>query len=203
VNGSVRPVLEALEPGSYLGVDIELGPRVDEVCDVADLAGRYGDDRFDVVVATELVEHVEDWRTAFTNLKRVARPGGLLLVTTRSPGFAVHGYPYDFWRYETADMQTIFADFDLDVVETDPDDPGVFVKARKPPDWTPATLDSLALYSVIERRRTLAPTRARVALFKVRYTAGTKSFELARRMTPKRWRRPLRNFGESLLRRSR
>lgn len=200
MNGSVRPVLEALGPASYLGVDIEHGPRVDEVCDVSDLAARYGEDRFDVVVATELVEHVEDWRSAFDNLKRVARPGGLLLVTTRSPGFAVHGYPYDFWRYEPEDMRRIFADFDVDLVEPDPDHPGVFVKARKPADWSPADLEALALYSVIERRRTLAPTRARVALFKVRYTAGTKSFELARRMTPKRWRRPLRHFAESLRR---
>ena len=97
VNGSVRPDIESLKPASYLGVDIARGPRVDEICDVRHLVDRFGNESFDVVVSTELLEHVRDWKGAITNMKRVLRPGGILIVTTRSLGFPLHGYPWDYW----------------------------------------------------------------------------------------------------------
>jgi SAM-dependent methyltransferase len=153
VNGSVRPHVESLRPASYLGVDIEHGFRVDELCPVESLVARYGSNRFHVVIATELVEHVRDWRAGFDNMKRVLRPGGVLLVTTRSKGFKVHGYPYDFWRYELADIRVILADFSIDTVEPDPAVPGVFALATKPLDWRPQDLEGVELYSVVVRRR--------------------------------------------------
>ena len=181
-------MLEALEPEAYLGVDISSGPRVDEVVDVGDLADRFGDESFDVVVATEVVEHVRNWRSAFTNMKRVLRTGGLLIVTTRSPGFAVHGYPYDFWRYEPWDLQTILSDFEVEEVTPDPDDPGVFAKAVKPENWSPAPLDGIALHSVIAHRRVTDVGTPSVLLFKARYGP----YRALRTMTPKPLRGPLK-----------
>jgi SAM-dependent methyltransferase len=171
VNGSVRPYVEALRPASYLGVDIACGPGVDELCAVEELAERYGPGRFDVVIATELVEHVRDWRAAFGNLKRVLRPGGTLLVTTRSKGFKIHGYPYDFWRYEPDDMRRILAEFDVGTVEPDPQAPGVFVVARKPAVWEPQPLEEIELYSVVARRRVRDITELQRAGFMVFYRA--------------------------------
>jgi hypothetical protein len=100
-----------------------------------------------------LLEHVREWRSAINGMKAVLRPGGVLLITTRSKGFGVHGYPYDYWRYEPGDMQRIFADFELETVQPDQLRPGVFVKARKPARHEPADLDGIALYSVIKRDR--------------------------------------------------
>src|SRR5947208_10127189 len=94
VNGSVRLYVESLEPASYLGVDIEGGSGVDEICRVENLADHYRPESFDVVVSTELLEHVKDWRAAVTNMKAVLKPMGTLLITTRSVGFKLHGYPY-------------------------------------------------------------------------------------------------------------
>jgi SAM-dependent methyltransferase len=158
VNGSVRPVVERLGPRTYIGVDIEAGSGVDELCDVSELIERYGSNAFDVVLSTELTEHVEDWRSAFRNMKGVVRPGGTLIVTTRSRGFPVHGYPWDYWRYEPEDMRTIFADFEILALERDSVAPGVFVQARKPLEArTEADLDDIELYSVLlgERSRDL------------------------------------------------
>lgn len=171
LNGSARPHLETLRPAGYVGVDIAPGPRVDVVCDAADLVERFGPEAFDVVVSTEMVEHVRDWRRAFDQMKEVLRPGGLLVVTTRSPGFKVHGYPYDFWRFTPDDMRVIFADFTELRVEDDEIGPGVFVVASKPDGWEPADLSAVALYSVVTKGKAIDVTDSEVARFKVLYHA--------------------------------
>lgn len=194
-SGSVRPHVEALRPAAYLGVDIVAGPRVDELCDVRDLLIRYGPETFDVVIATELVEHVRDWREAFRNLKGVLRAGGKLVVTTRSHGFPYHFGPEDWWRYEPEDIDAIAADLDERFVERDPEAPGVFLSGIKG-DRVPADLEHIALYSMITGTRTLDVTDA-----EVRRALLTNWRMLAHRL-PK----PIRKIGkwtyEAVMRRS-
>lgn len=136
VNGTVRPIIEAHDPGSYLGVDIEAGPGVDLVADVETLPEQFPDG-FDLVVSTEMLEHVFDWRPAIKSLVRLVAPGGALAVTTRSPGFPYHPYPIDMWRYPVPLMAEILKASGLNVVSCDPDpeQDGVFAVATKPKTW--------------------------------------------------------------------
>jgi len=155
VNGSVRPLIERfLLPQEYVGVDIESGKYVDAIVRAEEVVNYFGPESFDVVIATELLEHVENWRIVIHNMKEVLRPGGYIYITTRSIGFPFHAYPYDFWRYEVADMKNIFSDFEIISLSKDHEAPGVFLKAKKPYDWKPVDLEVLSLYSMILGRRT-------------------------------------------------
>jgi SAM-dependent methyltransferase len=156
VNGSVRPLIEKFfNPKEYIGVDIEKGKFVDVVCDAENLVDYFGRETFDVVISTELLEHVKDWRKVINNMKEVLKPNGYIYITTRSKGFPYHGYPYDFWRYEVEDMKEIFKDFEIIKLEKDPEAHGVFLKARKPKNYTgPIDLSGICLYSIILGKRT-------------------------------------------------
>jgi len=166
VNGSPRGIIEKLLPLSYTGVDISAGPGVDEVCDVSGLAGRFGGDSFDVVISTEMLEHVRDWRTAIANLKSVLKPGGLLLITTRSEGYPYHGYPYDFWRFGEDDLRSIFSDMTVLTVASDPLVPGIFIKAVKPLEYKEKGLSQIALYSIISKERRLRISIGEILFFR-------------------------------------
>jgi hypothetical protein len=86
-------------------------------------------------------------------MKAVLKPGGLIYITTCSRGFPYHAYPHDYWRYEIEDMKKIFGDFEIITLEKDWQDPGVFLKARKPTNWSPNDLSQIELYSIIVGRR--------------------------------------------------
>lgn len=153
VNGSARSLVERHGPAEYVGVDIAEGPGVDELCDVGDLVERFGAGRFDLILCTEVLEHVRDWRRALSNLKHVLATGGTLLVTTRSIGFHYHGYPFDFWRFEAEDIKVMTADMSLETLESDASSPGVFFAATKRDDFREAKMEDHELYSIITEGR--------------------------------------------------
>jgi len=167
-NGSLRPFLEAMGPRTYLGVDIRSGPGVDEICPAEDLVERLGVERFDLLVSTELLEHVRDWRKVISNFKRLLTADGILLITTRSYGFPYHGSPGDYWRYEPEDLRAILADLTVDVLEPDPLAPGVFVRARKPREFEEVDLKAYRLYSMVAKRRVRDVTRIRIVALHLR-----------------------------------
>lgn len=138
VNGSARGHVEALQPASYTGTDMRPGPGVDLVCLAEDLPAEFGPDAADILLATEMLEHAADWQGAVRGMTGVLAPGGVLVLTTRGPGFPLHGYPEDHWRFTVDAMGQIIKAAGLDVLRLEPDlptDPGVFVKARKPAGW--------------------------------------------------------------------
>jgi SAM-dependent methyltransferase len=114
---------------------------VDQVVDAERLGSTFGPDSFDVVISTEMLEHAADWRACLLGMVGVLRPGGLLLLTTRSPGFPYHPFPDDHWRFTAAAMTSILPAAGLAAFEvrSDPDaaSPGVLVRARKNVPWQP------------------------------------------------------------------
>lgn len=82
INGTARAVVPFVE--RWYGSDIEPGPGVDFVADATspELRGYdlYGQ-QFDVVLCTELLEHVEDWPAVVRNVWKLLCPGGFAFLT--------------------------------------------------------------------------------------------------------------------------
>jgi SAM-dependent methyltransferase len=169
VNGTLRDDIVKLNPSSYLGVDMVEGKGVDELCDVADLVKKFGNNSFDVVISTELMEHVRDWRLAISNMKAILKPNGIMLFTTRSIGFGYHGFPFDFWRYEVEDIKQVFSDFKIVALEKDTDSPGLFLKAIKPVDYLEKILSDYRLFSIIKNKRCKDVTGFDIVIFKIKW----------------------------------
>ena len=129
VNGSLREYVESLKPVSYIGIDLVSGKGVDFVCPAENIIFGFGKESFDLVICTEMLEHVKLWALVINNLKLVCKIGGIILLTTRSKGFPKHDFPNDYWRFEIEDMKHIFSDCEDVIVERDPEMPGVFVRA--------------------------------------------------------------------------
>jgi len=81
INGSVRPLIERFcSPKEYIGVDIEAGKFVDLILPAEKLVEYFGPESFDVVISTELLEHVQNWRLVVSNLKDVLKCGGYIYI---------------------------------------------------------------------------------------------------------------------------
>lgn len=141
-NGTVKDLVLHYNPESYLGIDIVAGPKVDKVCDAADLP-ELGS--FDLVISTECLDHCEDWKSAVTGMVTALNPGGILMLTTRSPGFPYHRHPEDYWRFSMGDMYVIAERLGIQVIVMFPDPypshAGIFLKARKPAGWSADCID--------------------------------------------------------------
>jgi hypothetical protein len=134
INGSVRPIISAMNPLSYEGIDRKAGFGVDIIEDwggdgwVSRIV-KYSE-KYDLVISTEMLEHAEDWRSALYCMKYALKPAtGILILTTRSPGFNLHDLP-DYWRFTLENFRAMFEDMDIVTLQMDPQVPGVFIKAR-------------------------------------------------------------------------
>jgi SAM-dependent methyltransferase len=91
----------------YVGLDLGPGPSVDVVGRAEELP--FEDQSFDAVLATQILEHVEDPPRVLREVRRVLRPGGVALISTHGT-FPYHPAPQDFWRWTQEGLEKIFRD---------------------------------------------------------------------------------------------
>ena len=95
--------------GEFVGSDFEAGLDVDRVADVHRLSEVFGENRFDAVVSCSVFEHVQYPWVAVVALCRVLKRGGLVFVQTHQ-AFPLHAYPFDYWRFSTEALKTLFSE---------------------------------------------------------------------------------------------
>jgi ubiquinone/menaquinone biosynthesis C-methylase UbiE len=64
----------------------------------------FKDESFDVVLATEVLEHVSEPSGALAEINRVLKPDGVLLLTTPQ-SWGIHEPPHDYYRYTRYGLQ--------------------------------------------------------------------------------------------------
>jgi SAM-dependent methyltransferase len=69
------------------------------------------DGSFDVVLCTEVLEHLTEPQRAIDEMYRVLEPGGQLLLTTRFL-FPIHDAPHDYFRYTKYGLLYLLRRFD-------------------------------------------------------------------------------------------
>ena len=154
VNGSIRSFIQHLGCKEYIGIDISPGQGVDKVMDAQRLPEEFIENSFDIVICLEMLEHAKKWKEVVNGIKFILRPGGIVFLTTRSPGFPYHSYPWDFWRFTYDDIKTIFSDFLVLNIDNDiPSMPGVFIKALKKENFDPKIVENLKIFSILNDKR--------------------------------------------------
>lgn len=150
----IKAHIQFYNPDTFVGINTRkrLGNDVDHILSVHDISNFFGFSSFDFVYATEVLEHLANWKHAIKELKAVTKVGGYLLLTTRSKGYPLHGAAHgDYWRFEIDDFKFIFSDFDCISLQSDEQKPGVLYLGRKTNRNEPS-LDRLLLYSIISNR---------------------------------------------------
>jgi len=124
VNGTLRPLFESSNWADwstrdwvYTGFDISAGPNVDVV-----LSKEYGwsseySKRFDVVVTTQVMEHVRKPWLWIKDIVEIYKSGGLIYVCTPCGGVAFHEFPIDCWRTWPDGMRAVLEEADVDVLD--------------------------------------------------------------------------------------
>jgi len=123
INGCVRELFD-----DYIGVDINPGFNVDLVMDAHSL--KFGDQTFDNVLSLEMLEHDSEFWTSVKEMKRVLKPGGNLVITTRWFSFPPHNPP-DYWRFSGDALGLLLADMDIKYIVHRSACNGVFAHAVK------------------------------------------------------------------------
>ncbi|HXF63753.1 MAG TPA: methyltransferase domain-containing protein [Caldilineaceae bacterium] len=73
---------------------------------------------FDVVICTELLEHVPEPRRVLAEATRVLRPGGTLVITAPFL-YPIHADPYDFGRYTETYWRYLLAELGFTQVQVE------------------------------------------------------------------------------------
>lgn len=67
---------------------------------------------FDVVLCTQVIEHVQEPAFLASEIKRVLKPGGIVILNAPFL-YPFHGMPDDQMRYTTTQLEYIFKEFDI------------------------------------------------------------------------------------------
>lgn len=92
---------------SYAGFDGPWNPAADVAGDASALP--IPDAAYDVVVCTQVLEHLPRPAAAVAELRRIVRPGGRVLVSTHGTS-VFHPCPLDLWRWTAPGLEMLFLD---------------------------------------------------------------------------------------------
>jgi SAM-dependent methyltransferase len=101
------PYLRYLHRHRYQSSDIQPGNNVTFVADLHHLP--ISDRRYDAVICTQVLEHVQYPQKVLDELFRVLRPGGAIFLTAPQ-GWGLHQEPHHYFNFTSYGLQLLFRD---------------------------------------------------------------------------------------------
>jgi SAM-dependent methyltransferase len=93
----------------FYGTDFRDGPGVDQLLDLHNID--LPNDSVGTAISVETFEHVKYPWKAITELYRVLKPSGLVILTSLMH-FPIHNHPDDYWRYTPSGFRVLLEEFD-------------------------------------------------------------------------------------------
>ncbi len=115
--GSAGGRNKKLFPNS-ITVDIDPKNKPDIVADAHHLP--FEDNSFECIVCKEVLEHTKRPAEVIAEFKRVLRPGGKLILSTRFM-FPIHEAPYDYWRFTRYNFEELFSTWSTSDIQEEAD----------------------------------------------------------------------------------
>lgn len=109
-NGSVRDSFReaGIAYEEFIGVDMQPGKGVDIVRNGHDLLDEFLPNTFDLVTCCETFEHDDKFWVTLSNMKKLVKPGGYLLITVPGIFFIHHDFPGDYYRFTKTAVKSWF-----------------------------------------------------------------------------------------------
>lgn len=91
---------------AYVGLDVTAESRADVIVKPGE-SWPFDDGTFDAVISTQVLEHIADFDNVLSEIRRVLRPGGQVVITVPFI-YNEHGAPEDFRRFSVYGAGKIF-----------------------------------------------------------------------------------------------
>ncbi len=101
----------------YIGTDSQRTAPGVVVADATSLP--FGDDRFGLVLCTQVLEHLEDPAAVAREIRRVLSPGGFAFISVPF-AYPHHPHPGDYWRWSGDGLRLMLERAGLEVLEVVP-----------------------------------------------------------------------------------
>lgn len=107
-HGGVRPYLSG--DARLTTFDIDPDSDADIIGDICEHNSSLADSSFDIVVCTEVLEHVSNPFSAVAEIHRLLKPGGVAYLSAPF-NFRIHGPLPDNWRFSEHGWRQLLSDF--------------------------------------------------------------------------------------------
>ena len=94
-------------------IDIDPRRQPDLVADAHQLP--FADGEFSVILCTEVLEHLSNPPQAISGMRRVLKPGGKLILSTRFI-YPIHDAPGDYYRFTEHGLRYLFRDWQVEIL---------------------------------------------------------------------------------------
>jgi SAM-dependent methyltransferase len=117
----------------YKGIDVEVSGRIatekapDEYFDGVNIPER--EKMYDLVLCTEVLEHCRNPEELMSEIKRVVKVGGFVLITAPSI-WGLHEEPFDFRRYTSHGLKDLITNAGMRIARQEKTDEGVYALAK-------------------------------------------------------------------------